>query len=70
MSDINAAPPAALAKMPKSREILVELKSLIDGKRSISDIRDAVSAEFGNVPLPLVVEYFEIHTQAGTITLR
>ena len=44
-----------------------EIINFVDGKRSISDIRDAVSAEFGAVPLPAVVEYFETLAQAGII---
>lgn len=46
------------------------MTNFIDGKRSISDIRDAVSAEFGSVPLPAVAEYFERLAKASAITLR
>ena len=34
--------PAALAKLPNARDIVYEMACLVDGKRSISDIRDAV----------------------------
>ncbi len=63
-------PPAALAKLPNARDVVYEITNFIDGRRSISDIRDAVSAEFGSVPLPAVVEYFEQLAKAGAITLR
>ena len=49
--------------------MVYELGNFIDGKRSISDIRDAVSAEFAP-PLPLVVDYFERLAKLGTITIK
>jgi hypothetical protein len=66
----NIATPAALAKLPNVRDVLYEIANFIDGKRSISDIRDAVSAEFGSLPLPAVVGYFESLASGGGITLR
>jgi hypothetical protein len=62
--------PAALAKIPNGRQLAYELQSLIDGARSLSDIRDVLSAEFGPVPLPAVVDYFERLARAGAVTLR
>lgn len=63
-------PPPALAKLPYVRDLVYELTNFIDGKRSISDIRDAVAAEFGGAPLPAVVQYFEQLAQAGIVSLR
>lgn len=63
-------PPAALAKLSNVEDVVYEITNFIDGKRSISDIRDAVAAEFGNLPLPAAVEYFERLVKAGAITLR
>ncbi|HJU41280.1 MAG TPA: hypothetical protein VJ691_00640 [Vicinamibacterales bacterium] len=62
--------PPALAKHPNAELIAYELNNFIDGARSISDIRDAVFAEFGSVALPAVVEYFERLAKAGEVTLR
>jgi hypothetical protein len=62
--------PGQFGKFIRTDEIIYELGSFIDGKRTISDIRDAVSAEFGSVPLPPVVEYFERLAKAGGVTLR
>ena len=59
-----------LAKLPNVRDVVYEIANFIDGKRSISDIRDAVSAEFGSLPLPAVVDHFERLVTAGAITLR
>ena len=66
----DVTPPSAIAKLPHVRDLIDELINFIDGKRSISDIRDAVSAEFGAVPLPAVVEYFELLARAGVVALK
>jgi hypothetical protein len=63
-------PPAALATHARLADVLYELGNLIDGRRSISDIRDALFAEFGSIPLPAVVDYFERLARAGAVTLR
>jgi hypothetical protein len=63
-------PPTALAKHPQARDLVYEMIAFVDGKRSISDIRDAVSAEFGAVPLPAVVAYFETLDKAGAVSVR
>jgi hypothetical protein len=63
-------PPTALLKFPNVDVVIDELGNFIDGKRSISDIRDAVSAEFGPVALPVVVDYFERLAKTGAISIR
>lgn len=62
--------PAALARMANGRHLAYELQSLIDGNRSLSDIRDLLSAEFGAVPLPAIVDYFERLAKAGAVSFR
>ena len=66
----DLVPPMALAKLPQGRDLMHEIINFIDGKRSISDIRDAVSAEFGAVPLPAVIEYFKTLDSAGAVSVR
>jgi hypothetical protein len=63
-------PPTAFLKFDSPDNILYELGNFIDGKRTISDIRDAVSAEFGSLPLPSVVDYFDRLAKSGAITLK
>ena len=63
-------PPTAMLKFSNLNDILYELGNLIDGKRSISDIRDVLSAEFGPMSLPVIVDYFERLAKAGAISLR
>jgi hypothetical protein len=63
-------PPTAFLTFSSPADIVYELGNFIDGKRSISDIRDAVSAEFGPLPLPSVVDYFDRLARSGAITIR
>jgi hypothetical protein len=63
-------PPTAFLKFDRPELIVYELHNFIDGRRSISDVRDAVSAEFGPLPLPSVVDYFERLARTGAITLK
>ena len=62
--------PTAFLKFDHPETIVYELANFIDGTRSISDIRDAVSAEFATLPLPSVVDYFERLARSGAITLK
>ena len=62
--------PTAFLKFENVDLMVDELGNFIDGKRSISDIRDAVSSEFSPIALPVVVEYFERVAKAGAITLK
>jgi hypothetical protein len=64
-----AAGQLAILKARSGSDVCYEVVNFIDGTRSISDIRDAVSAEFGPVPLTAVVEYLEMLRTIGAITL-
>ena len=61
---------APLAKLPGAADITYELTCLIDGTRSISDIRDLLAAEFGSGTLPAVVDYVERLAKAGAVSIR
>ena len=63
-------PPTAFLTFEDVSVILSELTNFIDGTRSISDIRDAVSAEFRPLPLPSVTDYFDRLAKSGAITLK
>ena len=62
--------PGQFGWFDNAADIVYELRNFIDGKRSISDIRDAVAAEFGSLPLPAVADYFDRLAKAGAVTLR
>jgi hypothetical protein len=64
------AAPTAFLTYPEVDLILVELTNFIDGKRSISDIRDAVSAEFRPLPISSVTDYFDRLARTGAITIK
>ncbi|HEY6267793.1 MAG TPA: M28 family peptidase [Candidatus Acidoferrum sp.] len=48
-------------------EYAYEVLNFADGKRNAQEIRDAVSAEYGPVPLELVVEYLRALERIGVI---
>jgi hypothetical protein len=48
-------------------EYAYEVPNFADGKRNAQEIRDAVSAEYGPVPLELVVEYLRALERIGVI---
>ena len=44
-----------------------EIVNFVDGKRSVGEIRDAVSAEYGPLPVELVEDYLEACREAGIV---
>lgn len=63
-------PATAMLKFTNLQDILDELWSLIDGQRSISDIRDVLTAEFTPQSLPVIVDYFGRLEKAGAVAIR
>jgi hypothetical protein len=67
------APPRLLAyegARGAGEEYAYEVLNLVNGKRSAGEIRDAVSAEYGPVPVELVTEYLRALRAANVITSR
>lgn len=62
--------PTAFLRFENVDAVVYELGNFVDGTRSISDIRDAVSSEFVPIAVPVVVEYFERVAKAGAISLK
>lgn len=60
----------AVLKIANHADVGYEIVNFIDGQRTISDIRDAVMAEFGSVALPAVVQYLESLAKAGSVALK
>ena len=52
---------------PLNGDMRFELVNFVDGTRSVMDIRNAVSAEFGALPLETVQRYFEDLVRVGVI---
>jgi hypothetical protein len=69
--DHHAGPPPALLSFRGARgtgsEYAYEVLSLVNGSRTVSEIRNIVSAEFGPVPIPVVLEYLMQLERAGAI---
>jgi len=49
-------------------EYAYEVLNFADGKRNAQEIRDAVSAEYGPVPVEMVVEYLRALEKIGLLT--
>jgi aminopeptidase YwaD len=47
-----------------------EIVNFVDGKRSVGEIRDAVAAEYGPIPIDVVVDYLKACEEAKIVTLR
>jgi hypothetical protein len=60
----------ALAHAPSSDDLTYEIVNFIDGQRTVSDIRDAVSAEYAPVDVKAVAEYLDILAKAKAITFK
>jgi aminopeptidase YwaD len=50
-------------------EYAYEVLNLVDGHRSVQEIRDVVGATYGPVPLELVVEYLEALREIGLVSV-
>jgi hypothetical protein len=59
-----------IARVPNSGDVTYEIVNFVDGVRSVSEIRDAVSAEFEPVDLAAVAEYLEVLVKAGAISFK
>ncbi len=60
----------AIAFVAKSDDVTYEIVNFIDGKRTVNEIRDAVSAEFTPLDLKEVSEYIDVLARAGAVTFR
>jgi aminopeptidase YwaD len=47
-----------------------EIVNFVNGKRSLGEIRDAVSAEYGPIPLELVADYLQACVEAGVVVWK
>jgi len=56
--------------MPLGDNARFELVNFIDGRRSVSEIRDALAAEFGPVPLEAVGRYLDDLVSVGVVRWR
>ena len=61
---------SAVLNLANHADIGYEIVNFIDGRRTISDIRDSVMADFGSVSLGAVAGYVDALAKAGSVTIR
>jgi hypothetical protein len=65
-----AAATIAVARVARSDDVTYEIVNFIDGSRSVSEIRDAVSAEFEPIELKAVAEYLDLLARTGAVRFK
>ena len=60
----------AIAAVPNSDDVTYEIANFVDGVRTVSEIRDAVSAEFEPLQLQAVAEYLDLLARAGAVSFK
>src|SRR5208283_2471324 len=64
---INSGATPLLNVRDQSELYAYEIVNFVNGKRTVGEIRDAVSAEYGPLPVNLVADYLEACANAGVI---
>ena len=60
----------AIVRLPNSDDVTYEIVNSIDGTRSVSEIRDTVSAEFEPLELKAVAEYLDLLARVGASSFK
>src|SRR4051812_20869904 len=60
----------AISGLANSDDVTYEIVNFIDGVRTVSEIRDAVSAEFEPLALAAVAEYLDLLAKAGAVSFK
>jgi hypothetical protein len=60
----------AIAGLENSDDVTYEIANFVDGTRTVSEIRDAASAEFEPLELKAVAEYLDLLARTGAITYK
>lgn len=64
---INSEATPMLKVRDQSDLYAYEIVNFVNGKRTVGEIRDAVSAEYGPIPVSLVTDYLQACVEAGVI---
>jgi hypothetical protein len=64
---INSDATQMLNVKDQSELYAYEIVNFVNGERTVGEIRDAVSAEYGPLPVSLVADYLEACVEAGVI---
>jgi aminopeptidase YwaD len=60
----------AIARIDNADDVTYEIVNFMNGERSVSEIRDAVSAEFEPVDVKIVAEYIDLLVRTGAVTFK
>jgi aminopeptidase YwaD len=60
----------SIARVENADDVTYEIVNFVDGERTVSDIRDAVSAEFEPVDVKAVSEYIDLLARAGAVSFK
>jgi aminopeptidase YwaD len=66
----DASTETALTRRDNGDVLSYEVLNLVDGKRSISEIRDVIAGRYETVPLGEVAEYLQLLARAKVVTLK
>jgi hypothetical protein len=61
---------ARLAELPNGGTLTYETLNLVDGKRSVAEIRNILSAAYGAVPADAVLDYLKLLEKIEVVTLE
>jgi aminopeptidase YwaD len=64
----ESRPQVALEK--RDEVLAYEALNLVDGKRSVGDIRDLLTGRYAPVPLAEVAEWLDLLARAGVVKFR
>src|ERR1035438_617906 len=67
---INSEATPMLNVRDQSELYAYEIVNFVNGKRTVGEIRDAVSAEYGPLPVSLVADYLQACVEAGVMQWR
>jgi hypothetical protein len=61
---------ARLASLPNGGTLAYETLNFVDGKRSVRQIRDVLSAAYGPVPADAVFDYLKLLEKINVVSLK
>jgi hypothetical protein len=67
---LSGAPSRLLRVQDSGALYAYEIVNLVNGKRSIGQIRDVVSAEYGPIDVAIVDDYLKACAEAGIVSFR
>jgi hypothetical protein len=59
-----------ISSMPHGDVLLYEILNLVDGKRTIEDIKDYLVAAYSDVPIDYVTDYMKLLNKVGVVDFR